>query len=91
MRPPLKVEYEYNNRDESNIDSDLTISVYGSSCHHSLYCLILADFQGRLGCQDIDRERKGARIRQVKNKLHELPHTEIVKSGTIKLASGEHF
>ena len=34
------------------------------------------------------RRKKEANIRQKKRYLHELPNTEMVKSGTIRLASG---
>ena len=35
-----------------------------------------------------DREIKVDRMRPNQRELHELPYTKIVKSGTIKLASG---
>ena len=40
-----------------------------------------------MGCQEIEKGRKDERLRPKKRKLHELPHKEIVKSGTIRLAS----
>ena len=40
-----------------------------------------------MGGQEIDRESILARMRQKKWELHELPYTEIVNSGTIRLAS----
>ena len=43
--------------------------------------------QGRMGCQEKERERKEERLRQKWENLHELPYTEIVKFGTIRLTS----
>ena len=42
--------------------------------------------QGIMGCKKIDIERK-EESKAKKGKLHELPYTELVKSGTIGLAS----
>ena len=42
----------------------------------------------RMGSQAIDKERKEERIRPKKRELHGLLYTKIVKSGTIRLASG---
>ena len=43
----------------------------------------LSHFFGRMGCQEINRERKEERMRQKMTELHELPCTEMEKSGTI--------
>ena len=43
------------------------------------------------GCQKIKREGRVATIRMKNIELHELPYTEIVESGTIRLASGQLF
>ena len=73
---------------------DFAIYVYGSSCHHHFFCLILAPFssfyliasarQAGLGCQEIYCARKEERMRRKKNKLHVRV---VVKSWTIRLAS----
>ena len=39
-------------------------------------------------CQEKVRERKEKRMRPEKRQWHELLHTEIVKSGTVRLTSG---
>ena len=62
-------------------DLDFTISVYGSSCNSPF--LYIGIPSGRMGCQEIDRERKEERMILKKREFHELPVTEIVKSGTI--------
>ena len=42
-----------------------------------------------MGCHKINRERKEVRMIPKKTYLHELPYTEIVKSGTIRLTRGQ--
>ena len=42
-----------------------------------------------MGCHKINRERKEVRMIPKKRYLHELPYTEIVKSGTIRLTRGQ--
>ena len=42
-------------------------------------------------CKEIDGKGKGERTRPKKRSLHELPNTEMIKSVTIRLASGRHF
>ena len=42
-------------------------------------------------CQEIKRETNEDRTRPKKTYLHELPITEIVKSGIIRLVSGSKF
>ena len=77
----------------SLIIPDFTISVYGSSCNslflvsfslHAFSAYILAHWSWR--CLFIDRERKEEKMRLKKRELHELPYTEIVKSGIIRLS-----
>ena len=58
--------------EESLVVPDFTISVHGSSCKYIFFGLILAlslslstywNLQERMGCQEIDGERKQERIR----------------------------
>ena len=74
----------------------MAIFVYGSSCNDLFFGLIVAPLlsrsmywlpQGRTGCQEIYKERKEERTRPKSMNLHELPHTNIVKYGTFRLAS----
>ena len=37
-----------------------------------------------MGCQEIDVKRKEERMRPHNKKLHELPYTEMVNSGTFR-------
>ena len=37
-----------------------------------------------MGCQEIQRERNVDGMRSKKRELHELPYTEILKSGAVK-------
>ena len=43
-----------------------------------------------MGCQEIEKGRKDERLRPKKRKLHELPHKEIVKSGTIDYSKSDY-
>ena len=76
----------------SLIVPDFNISAYGSSSNSIFvqYGLIFSYFRSLSipwGCNETEEERIGARLRQKKTELHELPNTEIVKSRTIRLAS----
>ena len=87
----------------SQIVPDFTISVYTVAVHviisfsasfsplgHASLSIYYHS-QGRMGCHGINRKRREERERtRPKNRyLHELLHTENVKSVTIRLASGE--
>ena len=73
---------------------DFAIYVYGSSCHHHFFCLILAPFssfyliasarQAGMPRNRLRYSRKEERMRLKKNKLHVRV---VVKSWTIRLAS----
>ena len=75
------------------------VCVRGSSCNSHLIGLTFATVlslptylhplpYGRMGLQRLDGGRKEERMRQNTREWHELPYTEIVKSGTVRLASG---
>ena len=58
-------------------------------CHHHSHCFLNVAFfiywrpQGRIRCQEIDEERKEEKTRPKKRELqHQLPNSEMVKSGT---------
>ena len=81
----------------SLIVPDFTISVYLSS--YSLFFGLIPfaplsalsihfHLQCSKECLSIYVERKEERIKPKKGELHELPYKEIVKSGTVRLASG---
>ena len=86
--------------EESLLVPDFTISVYGSSCNSLFFGVILASFLSLsmylLAPPKLDgmsrnrysRERKEEIMRPKKRKLHELPDTKMVKSGTIRLTFG---
>ena len=74
-----------------------TISAFKSlfSCPFSLLCFrfLLRDwhYQGRMGCRKINSERKKERMRLKKRCVHELPISEMVNSGTVRLKEDISF
>ena len=67
--------------EESLVVPDFTISVHGSSCKYIFFGLILAlslslstywNLQERMGCQEIDGERKQREQDQTRKYFHEL-------------------
>ena len=75
----------------SLIVPDLNFFVYSSSCNYLFFELIAVPLlssiklhpQGRMDCQKVDKQWKEWRMRLKLRELHELPSTEMVKSGTI--------
>ena len=76
---------------------DFTIFVSSSSCNSLFLGLILSSPFSTftnwlhirlLGCQKIEKESMRSENEADKERLHELPYREIVKSGTIRPASG---
>ena len=65
------------------------MQVFSFPVSFSLLCFLSLSiywlFQGRIGCQEIRRERKGERMRPKKRKM---PVTEVAKFGTIRLTWG---
>ena len=74
-------------RNQVKQSPDFTISVYSSSCNSYFFCLILVHLlslssQPALGMQ-LKKKKTGGRKKKY---LNELLYTEMVKSGTIRLA-----
>ena len=69
---------------------DLRISVHGSSCKYILFGIILFLFTWHpllpWGYPEIEEEKMSTN-EAVKEKLHELPYTEMVKSDTFRTVS----
>ena len=57
---------------------------------HLFLCIVIpkAGWNANKYLQYIYRKRKAKRTRPKKRQLHELPYTDLVKSGTIRLLSG---
>ena len=84
---------------ESNSPGFYHFNARGSSCNSLFFGLIISSFLSLLylflgipssfggASKYIERERKEARMTPKKRELHELPYTEIVKSGTNRLSS----
>ena len=82
---------DYITRGESNCP-DVTISVYGSSCNYlffSFYIYFLASHAVLGMLLNIERKKQRSKIEAEKDiiTVHELPYSQVVKSGTIRLAS----
>ena len=88
-------QYFWQHRSESIIIvTDFNIFWNCISCNYLFFGLTLAlsifwHPQGRLGCQKMDRDLKIERIRPKEKEQDELPHKEMVKSETMRLASGK--
>ena len=81
----------------SLIVPDFTIYVYSSSCNSFFFALAQSSFLSltischllhhAMGMPVTGNRKQGTKIRPKKRRLYEVPYTEIVKSGTIRLAS----